>query len=75
MLRLLVLVLLLANVGYYAWTQGHLTGIVSVPPHQGEPERLQRQVRPEAIQLAPQRAGGNPPGAAAGRPGESPATP
>jgi hypothetical protein len=51
MLRLLVLVLLLANVGYYAWTQGYLVGIVSAPPHQREPERLQQQVRPEAIRL------------------------
>jgi hypothetical protein len=56
MLRLLVLVLLLANVGYYAWTQGYLVGIVSAPPHQREPERLQRQVRPEAVRIGPPMA-------------------
>ena len=60
MLRLLVLVLLLANVGYYAWTQGQLTGIVSAPPHQREPERLLQQVRPEAIQLGPPGASPRP---------------
>jgi hypothetical protein len=60
MLRLLMLVLLLANVGYYAWTQGQLTGIVSAPPHQREPERLQQQVRPEAIQLGPPGASPQP---------------
>lgn len=53
MLRLLVLVLLLANIGYYAWSQGHLAGIVSVPPHEREPERLRQQVRPDAIRLGP----------------------
>lgn len=62
MLRLLVLVLLLANVGYYAWTQGYLVGIVSAPPHQREPERLQQQVRPEAIRLGAPAP--RPPGAA-----------
>ena len=67
MLRVLVLVLLLANVGYYAWTQGQLTGIVPMPPHQREPERLQRQVRPEAIQLGA-------PGTASRAPRPAPAT-
>jgi hypothetical protein len=51
MLRLFVLVLLLANLGYYAWTSGHLSGLVSVSPTQREPERLERQVRPEILQV------------------------
>ena len=56
MLRLFVLVLLLANLGYYAWTTGHLSGLVSVSPTQREPERLERQVRPEILQVT----GGSP---------------
>lgn len=54
MLRLLVLVLALANIGFYAWTQGKLDGIVGAKP-QGdrEPERLQRQVRPETLHVLP----------------------
>jgi hypothetical protein len=51
MLRLFVLVLLLANLGYYAWTAGHLRGLVSVSPTQREPERLERQVRPDIVQF------------------------
>lgn len=52
MLRLLVLVLLLANAAFYAWSQGMLDGIVGVRA-QGdrEPERLSRQVRPENVKI------------------------
>ena len=54
MLRLFVAVLLLANLGFYAWTQGMLDGVVGAKP-QGdrEPERLTRQVRPETIRVMP----------------------
>lgn len=52
MLRLLVLVLMLANIGFYAWTQGMLDGVVGAKA-QGdrEPDRLARQVRPETIRV------------------------
>lgn len=52
MLRALIGLLLAANLGYFAWTQGWLDGVVgwrSIGDR--EPERLQRQVRPEAIRL------------------------
>ena len=56
MLRALVLALLLANLGFYAWTQGWLDGIVGMRADgEREPERLARQVRPETIRvLTPQ---------------------
>ncbi len=52
MLRLIVIVLLLANAGYFAWSQGHLVEWGLAPAPQGEPQRLQQQIRPEAVRLA-----------------------
>jgi len=52
MLRLLVVVLLLANAGYYAWSQGLLRDWGLAPAEQAEPQRLQQQLRPEALRLA-----------------------
>lgn len=51
MLRLLVLVLLLANAGYFAWTQGLLADYGYAPVIQSEPQRLTQQIRPEAMRL------------------------
>lgn len=51
MLRLLVLVLLLANGGFYVWTQGWLRGYGLAPATQRESFRLEQQVRPEAVQI------------------------
>ena len=51
MLRLLVLVLLLANGVYFAWTQGLLQMYGFAPATQTEPQRLSQQIRPEAMQL------------------------
>lgn len=51
MLRALALALLLANAGYFAWTQGLLAGYGWAPAAQSEPQRLTRQIRPEAMQL------------------------
>jgi hypothetical protein len=53
MLRLLILLLLLANVAYYAWTQGALSKLGLAPAHQTEPERLQLQVHPELLLVTP----------------------
>lgn len=52
MLRLLVLVLVLANLAFYVWTQGMLDGIVGMRA-QGdrEPDRMARQVRPETVRV------------------------
>lgn len=60
LLRALLLLLLAANLGFVAWSQGWLeplTTAVGLPgPDDGrEPQRLAQQVRPEAIQLLPAR--------------------
>ncbi|WP_027016975.1 SPOR domain-containing protein [Comamonas composti] len=52
MLRITFLLLVLANAGYYFWSHGHLAGLGLAPQSQNEPERLQRQIRPEALSLA-----------------------
>ncbi len=57
MLRSFVIVLLLANVAFLAWSRGWLAPWLEPPAH-GEraPERLAAQVRPEAISLLSARA-------------------
>ncbi|HZE90962.1 MAG TPA: hypothetical protein VE029_04505 [Rhizobacter sp.] len=68
MLRLLVAVLVLANAGFYAWTQGLLDDVVGARA-QGdrEPERMARQVRPESIRVEPVVAAVSPAVAASAR--------
>jgi len=58
MMRLLALSLLAANAVLFAWTQGWLGALAPRPPSlQGrEPERLQQQVRPEALMVLRPRA-------------------
>ena len=58
MLRALALSLLGANALLWAWTQGWLGALAPAPPAlQGrEPERLQQQVRPEALTVLRPRA-------------------
>jgi hypothetical protein len=51
MLRFFVLLLLLANGAYFAWAQGHLASLGFAPPQQSEPQRLQNQIKPDAIRL------------------------
>lgn len=51
MLRLLVLLLALANVAYFAWSQGALAPLGMTPSVQTEPQRMATQIRPEAIRL------------------------
>lgn len=51
MLRLLVLALLLANAGYFAWTHGLLADYGFGPIAQAEPQRLTQQIRPEAMRI------------------------
>lgn len=53
MLRFLVLLLVLLNAGYYAWSQGMLRAYGWAPAEQSEPQRLQQQIRPEAIRILP----------------------
>jgi len=53
MLRLIVLLLLLANGGYYAWSHGLLLAWGVGPTQQAEPQRLQQQLQPEAVRILP----------------------
>jgi hypothetical protein len=60
MLRTLVVLLLLANLLFFAWSQGALSPALP-PPHHGdrEPGRLALQVRPESVQLLGPAAAGD----------------
>lgn len=49
MLRLLVLLLVLLNALYYAWSHGMLSAYGFGPLHQNEPQRLAQQIRPDAL--------------------------
>ena len=51
MLRWVIALLLLANAGYFLWTQGHLSPLGLAPAVEREPERLQGQIRPELQRL------------------------
>lgn len=55
MLRLAVIALLLANAGYYAWSQGWLRAWGLAPVEQSEPHRLEQQIRPETLRILPAR--------------------
>ena len=48
MLRLAVIVLLLANAGYFAWSQHWLGGLGLVLVSESEPERLRQQIHATA---------------------------
>lgn len=51
MLRLIVLLLVLANGLYFAWSQGYLRPYGYGPQSQAEPQRVQRQLRPADMQV------------------------
>jgi hypothetical protein len=54
MLRGLVVILLLANAAFFAWTQGWLDSVVGVRASDDrDTQRLARQVRPEAVRVLP----------------------
>ncbi|WOI43422.1 SPOR domain-containing protein [Acidovorax sp. BLS4] len=76
MLRAAVLVLLLANAGYYAWAQGLLRSWGWAPPEQSEPQRLEQQIQPENLRLGRANGTGTTPnGNANANGGEAPAAP
>jgi len=57
MLRTVVLLLVLANALFFAWTQGVLQGVTGSRPHpEREPERLTRQVNADQIVVLPPSA-------------------
>lgn len=51
MLRLIVLSLVLANAGYYAWSHGLLAAYGFAPTSQTEPQRLAQQIKPDAMRI------------------------
>lgn len=51
MLRLVALLLVLANGVYFVWSQGFLASWGLAPVQQSEPQRLQQQLRPEALRV------------------------
>ena len=51
MLKWTIWILVLANAGYFAWTQGYLDSLGLAPQEQREPGRLQEQVKPEQLRL------------------------
>lgn len=51
MLRLFVLLLLLANGAFFAWSQGYLKAYGYAPVAPNEPQRLAHQIKPESIQI------------------------
>jgi hypothetical protein len=51
MLRLIVLLLVLANAGYFAWSQGLLAPWGIAPAQQAEPQRLAQQIKPQALRI------------------------
>ena len=55
MLRLFVLILILANGVYFAWSEGLLRPIGFAPVQQQEPQRLSQQLKSDAVRvLTPQ---------------------
>ena len=56
MLRFTLLVLLIANAGYFAWTKGWMATLGWTPEVQSEPLRLKQQVRPDVLSIVPPEA-------------------
>jgi hypothetical protein len=52
-LRVLLLLLIVANAGYWLWSRGDLAGFGLVPASvtEREPQRLSRQIHPEWLQI------------------------
>lgn len=53
MLRTLVLAMLLVNGAYWAWSQGYLASLGAGPAVQTEPQRVARQIEPQAVRILP----------------------
>lgn len=51
MLRLVVLILLLANAGYFAWSQNLLAPWGIAPAQQSEPHRMGQQIKPQILRI------------------------
>lgn len=76
MLRLLVGALLIANLAFWAWTQPAITSALGwAPPDGREPERLARQLQPEAVRVVPLAAAGSAAASASGGADDAASTP
>lgn len=53
LIRTAALALLAANALYFGWSQGLLTPLGLGPASSSEPQRLEQQIRPEALRVAP----------------------
>lgn len=51
MLRILAILLVVANLAYFAWSRGSLAGLGLAPAQQREPERLKAQIDPQTLRL------------------------
>lgn len=51
MLRLIVLALVLANAGYYAWSHHLLRDLRIGPTEEAEPQRMAQQIRPDVLRV------------------------
>ena len=60
MLRIAFALLMVANVGYYLWNHGHLAGVGLAPMAQTEPQRLEQQIRPEALTIVSNQTSNSP---------------
>ncbi len=51
MLRLIVLLLVLANAAYFVWSQGVLAPWGLAPVQQSEPHRMEQQIQPQLVRV------------------------
>lgn len=51
LLRGMLVMVVLLNLGFFAWSQHWLGAIGLAPVEVGEPERMQQQLRPEAVRV------------------------
>ncbi len=70
MLRFTVLALLLANAGYYTWSQGMLSSSANPSAQEAEPQHLTQQIAPEALHILPKAGKGGVPSATISPPEE-----
>ena len=73
MLRLTALLLVLANLAYFAWSQGHLRVLGWGTLEEREPARLKQQVAPEKLRVERMERAAEPPRPAATEPAPAPA--
>ncbi len=61
-LRVIVVLLLVANLLYFTWSHGGLAMFGTVPASltQGEPERLTQQIRPQMLKILKDEAAPKP---------------